>query len=267
MALYGDYHTHTVYSHGKGTVRDNVEAAVAAGLKAVAVTDHGFRHMLYSVHRGEYRDQKRDVEEMRLAHPEIEILQGLETNLQGHDGRIDIKDSDVENLDVIIMGYHRMVVAPGPVSFFDFWLPSMLNSGRDRVSVRRRVRNTDAFIHAINRYPIDIISHPKYKIDVDVVAIAKEAARLGTLMELNGKKISMTDEEIKAVLDTGVGLIADSDAHSPDRVGEISVPMTVIERIGIPSDRIVNFDRKPVFRSALFNAARKAETAASRTSE
>ena len=41
MRLWGDYHTHTSYSHGRGTVGDMVLAAKDRGLKEVAITDHG----------------------------------------------------------------------------------------------------------------------------------------------------------------------------------------------------------------------------------
>ena len=47
--IYGDYHTHTTYSHGKGSVEDNVKAAIAAGLREIAITDHGPRHLLAGV--------------------------------------------------------------------------------------------------------------------------------------------------------------------------------------------------------------------------
>ena len=35
-----DHHTHTVYSHGKGSIEDNVKVALSKGLKSVAITDH-----------------------------------------------------------------------------------------------------------------------------------------------------------------------------------------------------------------------------------
>ena len=38
-----DYHTHTVFSHGKGSIEDNVLSARKLGLKAVAISDHSVR--------------------------------------------------------------------------------------------------------------------------------------------------------------------------------------------------------------------------------
>ena len=31
-----DYHTHTTFSHGKGSIEDNVKVAISKGLKALA---------------------------------------------------------------------------------------------------------------------------------------------------------------------------------------------------------------------------------------
>ena len=57
--LYYDIHTHTTYSHGKGSIEDNAAAAVAAGLKILGISDHGPGHIGYGI------DMKK-IPEMRL---------------------------------------------------------------------------------------------------------------------------------------------------------------------------------------------------------
>ena len=51
IKLFADYHTHTIYSHGTGTIIDNVMIARKKGLKEIAITDHGLRHFTYGVKR------------------------------------------------------------------------------------------------------------------------------------------------------------------------------------------------------------------------
>ncbi|GFP36073.1 putative hydrolase, partial [Candidatus Hakubella thermalkaliphila] len=46
MQAITDLHTHTVYSHGKGTVEDIVRVAMRRGLQAVGIADHGPSHFL-----------------------------------------------------------------------------------------------------------------------------------------------------------------------------------------------------------------------------
>ena len=52
MILTADYHTHTPYSHGKNTVMENVAKAKEEGLKQLAISDHGFSHVVYGLRRG-----------------------------------------------------------------------------------------------------------------------------------------------------------------------------------------------------------------------
>ena len=52
MKLTADYHTHTPYSHGKGTVDENAARAKALGLKQLGITDHGFAQLAFGLRRG-----------------------------------------------------------------------------------------------------------------------------------------------------------------------------------------------------------------------
>ena len=51
MNLTADYHTHTPYSHGKGTVEENAARAKALGMKQIGITDHGFAQLAFGLRR------------------------------------------------------------------------------------------------------------------------------------------------------------------------------------------------------------------------
>jgi putative hydrolase len=83
--------------------------------------------------------------------------------------------------------------------------------------------------------------------------VAKAAADYGTYIELNAKKVHFTDDEIEKMLKTDVKFIVNSDAHSPNRVGEVSLVENMIKRLNFPTERIVNIDgRLPKMRFKSF---------------
>jgi putative hydrolase len=257
MAFWGDYHTHTIYSHGKGTLEENVVAAVKHGFREIAITDHGFKHFTYNVRRMDFPYMLEDAARMRKKYPMIEIYLGLETNFNSADGHVDILPSDMPNLDIIVCGYHKFVMPERFRDYFKFHFPNFWLDTFKTSSKRITAQNTDTYIKALEKYDIDIISHINYGIKVEVKAVAEACKFYGTLVELNGKRISMTDAELTTIAETGAEFICNSDAHSVDRVGNFDVGIDTIERVGIPYSQVANWERLPVLRS------RKAKAAAS----
>ena len=49
MQILADYHTHTKYSHGKGTIEENVLEAISKGIKTIGISDHGYKHLAYGI--------------------------------------------------------------------------------------------------------------------------------------------------------------------------------------------------------------------------
>ena len=248
MLLLGDYHTHTKYSrhgHGKGTVLENASVASNKGLKQIAISDHGFNHMFYGVRRREIPQVREDIWNAKEV-TGVDVLLGVEANLISSDGAIDVKIEDLEYLDILLMGFHNLVRMDSNKDFFKINIANML-SGVFARSKEVLNRNTTAFLKALDKYPIDIITHLNYGCPVDTLAVAKLAKEKGTYVELNGKRINFTEQEIVTMASEGVNFIINSDAHSPDRVGECNHALNLIYKLGIPLSQVANIDKLPTF--------------------
>lgn len=248
MILLGDYHTHTKYSrhnHGKGSVLENASVALNKGLKQIAITDHGFSHRAYGVRRSQIPQAKEDILNAKEI-TGIDILLGVEANLISCDGKVDIEESDLQYLDILLMGYHKMArmssLKDKNKLFFANYFGGPFKPSKERI-----VRNTTAFLRALDKYPIDVITHLNYGCPTDTLAVAKMAKEKGTLIELNGKRINFTDEELLIMAGEGVKFIVNSDAHEPERVGECNNAINTIFRLDLPLSQVVNVDKLPKF--------------------
>lgn len=245
MAILGDYHTHTVFSHGKGGIEDNVLRAVRMGLKEIGITDHGFNHMTYNVRRKDIPEMRAQINMLKIKYPQINVYLGVEANITDTRGRIDVRESDKHNLDIIVCGYHKLVFTSSFSAPFTYFLGNNLGcKGRKTVA-----RNTDAYINALEKNEIDILSHPGNFCKCDVREVAKACKHFGTYFELNGKRILISDAELEAAAKEDCEFVLSSDAHRPRRVGNVEDALLRAERVGIPKECIANYNRLPDFRS------------------
>ena len=158
VKIYGDYHTHTYFSDGRRSVRENVEAAIKRGLNAVAISDHGFSNPdRYSLTHKKASEQRLLIAEERSKHPEIAVFHAIEADILGLEGNIDMRPEDFENFDFVIAGFHRFATPRRPADFFTFYLPAYFSFAvkPSRDTIRR---NTRAFTRMIKRYPVAIVA-------------------------------------------------------------------------------------------------------------
>lgn len=251
MALIGDYHTHTIFSHkkhGKGTIEENVESAVRCGLRQIAITDHGFNQTTFGVKREEIQIQRAQIDELKDRYP-IEILLGVEANIISSTGEIDIQEEDYKNLDVILCGFHKLVKTTRFRDKINFVLKNMLCTFFHFTSKRQIERNTNAYISAMKKYQIDVLTHLNHGCKVDVKKVAKVAKETNTYIELNGKRLGMTDKEIYDAYKEGAKFILGSDAHAPKRVGDCHKGLQALLRLRIPNSAVININSIPTFKA------------------
>ncbi len=250
MAIIADYHTHTKYSrknHGKGTIEDNVRAAYEKGLRQIAITDHGFNQKLYGIRRKDIPQARIEIEEAKEQFP-IDVLLGVEANIISSHGDLDIIEQDYEDLDIISCGFHRLVKAPTRREQFGFVLKNIFCELFHHTSKKQRTKNTNAYITAMRKYDIDILTHLNHGCKVDVEKVARVAKETNTLIELNGKRLGMSDKEILTCLEIGCKFVINSDAHSPSRVGDCHLGLQAALRLRIPDSAIVNLNNLPTFK-------------------
>ena len=241
MKIFADYHTHTIHSHGKGTIRDNVEAARRKGLKEICISDHGEGHKFYGVKSGELKQMRDEIDSLQKEYSDIKILLGVEANLISLDGDIDVMEEDFDLLDMLLVGFHNGAFPRSIKDCCKLYLRNYTSKVIPSLAEKCRQDNTDAMILAMEKYKIDIITHPGAKIDMDIERLSKAAAASNTALEINSSHGFLNVEYARiAKKEPGVKFVLSSDAHVPENVGNVDNAIKVAMYADIPVSRIIN---------------------------
>ncbi len=248
MSFYGDYHTHTSASDGKGSMCDIIQAALARGLAEVAISDHGFSSpRIGALTIAKFKKQQEQLPALRDKYPKINILHSIEANILNYEGTLDIPMETRGELDILLAGFH-LSAKPGFRDWYNFiykgFRSKILKPSKEQIR-----RNTQALTNAVKHNEIDILAHPNSVLKTNIKDVAQACADYGTFFEVNVKHLDSLIPLLDDILATDVTLIANSDAHIPDRVGMFAKVQSFFVAHNIDLSRVANWERKPVFRS------------------
>lgn len=240
--LIADYHTHTRYSHGSGTIRDNVRQAQKLGLEAIGIADHGpasWRHL--GVANLEVFDRIiAETREVQREFSGIRILAGTEANIISYDGELDVPLTMQKKLDQVLAGFHLTIHPKIRGEGLRYLAHRALGKINSEIARRARNDNTKAIVAAVYRNKIDIITHPGLKISIDTPELARACVKRGTALEINSKHGLHSLEFVRVAAREGALFAIGSDAHDPKWVGHLESGLRAARLAGLQSDQIIN---------------------------
>ena len=196
--IRGDLHVHSDWTDGTVSIEGMAAGAQACGYDYMALTDHSRRvAMAHGLDPARVTRQIREIDKLSAKFKGFTILKGIEVDIL-KDGSLDLPDSTLEKLDVVVASVH---------SFFD--LP--------------REAQTERVIRAMRNRHLSILGHPTgrligerepYEIDMDRVLSA--AHDLGCYVEINAEpdRLDLNDIHAHAAKSKGVKVAVSTDAHS-----------------------------------------------------
>lgn len=247
MRILTDFHTHTIYSknnHGKGTIRDNAEAAIKKGLKELWITDHGPSHLMFGIKRDKFLEVRSEIDRLNAEYQgRLKIYFGVEANVMSYRGENDISSTELQYLDGINLGFHYGIVNSDPISFIYFWLINPISRVLRFLIPWIREKNTDALINNIKNHDIQIITHPGDKVPINIKRLAKACEKYNTALEVNSSHKYLSLEDLIEIKDYKVMISIGSDAHRPESIGNFNSALKRIEQAGISQERILNLKK------------------------
>lgn len=222
-----DFHVHSHYSmDGQGTPLSIVEAAEARDLAAVAITDHG-PELSVGISPDKIIPRLQDIEIARKD-AGIPVFIGMEANVVGSNGEIDLDDQLVEKLDLVVIGMHNL-----------------RSSVCDLEEMAREYLIT--IVNIMKRNQVDILAHPfqfqryllPYLPQDEIIEFVKLAAESEVAVELNSKYRVPDEDFLRSCLREGVKLSIGTDAHTVAEVGRVDWPMATLRRIGAKQEDMV----------------------------
>jgi DNA polymerase (family 10) len=222
--LRGDLHIHTRETDGHADMKAMALAAKGYGLQYIAVTDHS-QHL--TVARG--LDPKRleaqlaEIERLNDELKGITLLKGIEVDIL-EDGRLDLPDSVLAKLDLVIGAVHSQ-----------FRLPAK--------------KQTERILRAMDHKYFSILAHPSGRLlqereayAVDMGRIVEHAKARGCFLELNAQpmRLDLTDTYCQMARELGVMLSINSDSHSEQGFENLALGINQARRGWLSADDVLN---------------------------
>jgi DNA polymerase (family X) len=237
--LTGDLHSHSDWSDGTHSIEVMAEAARRRGHAYQVLTDHS---QSLAIARGLTPDR---VEEQRViiaglnaryaqeeadgtAPPEtppegFRLLHGCELEIRA-DGALDYDDDLLARFDVVVASVH--------------------------VSRRQsKAELTQRTLNGIRSPHVDVIAHPAGRmigsrddLDLDWDVVYAEAARTGTVLEMNGSphRLDLAVERARRAISMGCVLSVDSDAHKTAEYDHLRWGVTQARRAWVEPGHLLN---------------------------
>jgi DNA polymerase (family 10) len=233
--LCGDLHVHTNATDGRNTLHEMADAAQAAGLQYIAITDHTRR---LAVARGlDPRRLERQCDEIERLNASLQglvILKGVEVDIL-EDGTLDLPDGVLARLDLVVGALHSKLDLP-------------------------RRRQTERILRAMDRPHFSILAHPGGRLlgereasDIDMLAVMRAAKKRGCIIEVNAQpdRMDLQDVYCQMARDEGVMVSVDSDAHSVYEYAYLDYGVAQARRGWLSAADVLNARALPALRKLL----------------
>ncbi|HJV36793.1 DNA polymerase/3'-5' exonuclease PolX [Geomonas sp.] len=222
--LRGDLHVHSKWSDGAHTFADLAQAAKAAGLSYLAITDHS---QSLGIARGltveRLMEQGEEIRAFNRGCTDFTLLHGTEMDIHP-DGTLDFPDSVLKKLDVVVASIHS-----------GFGFP------KERMTAR---------IAAAMRNPyVSIIAHPTGRLlgerngyEVDMEELLQVARETATALEINSYplRLDLADKYVRRAKELGVLLAINSDSHVKTQFATLSYGISVAQRGWLEKGDVLN---------------------------
>jgi len=223
--IRGDLHMHTEATDGRDTIRQMAEAALARGLKYIAITDHSKN--LAMTNGLDDKRARAHIKSIRKVDAEMEgkirILPGIEVDILA-DGALDLDDSTLAQMDIVVASVH-----------------SHFNQPVEEMTAR--------ILRALENPNVRILGHPTgrkvlgregYAIYIDTVL--KRAVELGVAVEHNASpaRSDLNDLNLRIAKQYGCKIVVDTDAHSTEELDQMRYGITQLRRAWLTPADILN---------------------------
>jgi DNA polymerase (family 10) len=223
--IRGDLHMHTDATDGRDTIRQMAEAALARGLKYIAITDHsknlamtnGLDDARALAHVKRIREVDKEMK------GRIRVLPGIEVDILA-DGALDLEDATLAEMDVVVASVH-----------------SHFNQTAEEMTARvlRALENPHVRIlgHPTGR---KLLSREGYAIDIEQVL--RRTTALGVAVEHNASpaRADLNDLHLRRARELGCKIVVDTDAHATEELDQMRYGITQLRRAWLTAGDVLN---------------------------